>query len=128
MSDSPAQKLYLILSRGQWDADKSKAEIQAAIDAFYLWHEAMVIAGRFGSGHRLAIEAKLVSSLGIMDGPFTESKEVIGGYWLAMADTLEEAAALAAQNPCIACGLAFEIRPVELERASAYRSSNEMRN
>ena len=30
---------YLVLSRGQWDADKSNEEIQGAIDAFYVWYE-----------------------------------------------------------------------------------------
>jgi hypothetical protein len=116
---------FLLLSRGQWDPRKSKVDIQAAIDAFYAWHAQLTSAGKFKTGHRLSIESKLVSQLGITDGPFTESKEVIGGYWFIVADSLEEAAALAAQNPCLACGLSYEIRPLELEAASAYRLSNE---
>jgi hypothetical protein len=114
-----------LLSRGQWDPKKSKADIQAAIDSFYAWHEQMVAAGKFLPGHRLAIEGKLVSQLGITDGPFTESKEVIGGYWFILASSLDEAANYALDNPCIACGLSFEIRPLELEPASAYRASSE---
>jgi hypothetical protein len=60
-----------------------------------------------------------------MDGPFAEAKEVIGGYWFFLAGSLDEAAALAAENPCLACGLAFEIRPIESERASAFKVTNE---
>ena|SRR6478752_3213344 len=116
---------YLLLSRGQWDAGKSPEEIQAAIDAFYAWHAQLVAQGRFRSGQRLATAAKLVTRTGIMDGPFTEAKEVIGGYWFVLAGSLEEAARIVADNPCLACGLAFEIRPIEAERASAYRESNE---
>jgi len=116
---------YLLLSRGQWDAGKSPEEIQAAIDAFYAWHAQLVAQGRFRSGQRLATAAKLVMRTGIMDGPFTEAKEVIGGYWFVLATSLEEAARIVADNPCLACGLAFEIRPIEAERASAYRESNE---
>lgn len=116
---------YLLLSRGHWDADKSPEEIQAAIDAFYAWHAQLVAQGRFKSGKRLATAAKLVTRAGIIDGPFTEAKEVVGGYWFVLAGSLEEAARIVADNPCLACGLAFEIRPIEAEQASAYRETNE---
>jgi len=116
---------FLLLSRGQWDADKSPQEIQAAIDAFYAWHARLVSEGRFKPGQRLAKGAKLVTRAGTLDGPFTESKEIIGGYWFVLAPNLEEAARIAADNPCLACGLAFEIRPIEAEQASAYREGNE---
>ena len=38
---------------------------------------------------------------------------------------LEEAAKIAAGNPCLNCGLFFEIRPIELARASAYAITTE---
>lgn len=118
-------KEYLLLSRGRWDAEKSTEQIQAAIDDFYAWYERMVSEGKLKPGRRLATGGKLVSRLGITDGPFAETKEVIGGYWFILAHSLQEAAAIAAQNPCLACGLSYEIRPIELERASAYRESSE---
>jgi hypothetical protein len=116
---------YLLLSRGHWDAARSPEEIQAAIDAFYAWHAKLVAEGKFRPGQRLAKDAKLVTRSGILDGPFTEAKEVVGGYWFVLAGSLEEAARIAADNPCLACGLALEIRPIEPEQASAYRESNE---
>ena len=125
MSESEERHDYLLLSRGQWDPSRSKEEIQAAIDSFYDWYERLVAQGRFKRGHRLATGCKRVARSGITDGPFTEAKEIIGGYWFIVAGSLEEAAAIAAQNPCLACGLNYEIRPIELERASAYRAANE---
>lgn len=126
MSDSlSSKKQYLLLSRGQWKPEISKADIQAAIDSFYAWHKQLVTEGKLLPGHRLKVEGKLVSQLGITDGPFTESKEVLGGYWFVLADSLEEAAKIAADNPCLACGLSYEIRELELEQASAYKASNE---
>jgi hypothetical protein len=125
MSTTSSTNEYLLLSRGQWDADKSPEEIQAAIDAFYAWHARLVAEGRFKPGQRLATAAKLVTRSGIVDGPFTEAKEVVGGYWFVLAGSLEAAARIAADNPCLACGLAFEIRPIETEQASAYRETNE---
>jgi hypothetical protein len=125
MSDSTPKNEYLLLSRGKWDPTKSNEEIQAAINSFYAWYEQLVAEGTFKPGQRLAVECKLVTPTGVIDGPFAESKEVIGGYWFIVAGSLAEAASIAANNPCIACGLSFEIRPIELERASAYRESNE---
>jgi hypothetical protein len=125
MSDSSPTNEYLLLSRGHWDANKSKEEIQAAIDQFYIWHERLVAEGKFKVGYRLATDSKLVASTGITDGPFTETKEVVGGYWFVVASSLQEAAAIAAKSPCLACGLFYEIRPIDPERGSAYRESSE---
>ncbi len=122
---SGAAREFFVLSRGKWDADVTPDQIQRAIDAFYQWRDRLVEAGRMKPGQRLSTEGKVVSRLGVMDGPFAETREVIGGYWILIADSLDAAAALAAQNPCIACGLSFEVRPVEHERASAYRVTNE---
>jgi hypothetical protein len=116
---------FLVISRGQWDRDKSPEEIQQAIDAFYVWIDGLIQEGRMKPGQRLATKGVVVSKAGMTDGPFSEAKEIVGGYWFFMADSLEEAARLAAQNPCLACGLTYEVRPIELERASAYKVTNE---
>ena len=125
MSDPSSTQEFLLLSRGQWDAERSPNEIQAAIDDFYAWHARLVAEGKFRPGQRLAREAKLVTRAGITDGPFTETKEVVGGYWFVRAASLQEAARIVADNPCLACGLVFELRPIENEKASAYRESTE---
>ncbi|HVE17016.1 MAG TPA: YciI family protein, partial [Chthoniobacterales bacterium] len=59
------------------------------------------------------------------DGPFGESKEVVGGYWFILASSLQEAAEIAQGNPCLEYGLFYEIRPLALERASAFVVTNE---
>ena len=61
----------------------------------------------------------------VTHGPFAESKEVIGGYWIIVAESLAAAAAIASENPVLPHGLNFEIRPLESERGSAYRHTNE---
>ena len=117
---------YLVLSRGQWDKDASKEEIEAAIVKFYDWLQRNVEAGKMKAGSRLGRERALVSKGGVVtDGAFGETKEVVGGYWFIVAESLSEAAGLAAQNPCAQYGLTYEIRPLEAERASAYRVANE---
>jgi hypothetical protein len=120
------QHQFLLLSRGQWDRNSDKADIEAAIGKFYAWYETNIAAGRFKPGSRLTMDAALVTRDGIRtDGPFAEGKEVIGGYWIIVAESLAAAAALAAESAVLAHGIRYEIRPLESERGSAYRHTNE---
>ena len=70
-------------------------------------------------GQRLKYEGRTVVRQNVItDGPFGESKEVIGGYWFILANNLDEAAQIAKDNPCLNRGLFFEIRPIDPERAT----------
>lgn len=126
MNQNDSASEYLVISRGQWDADADAADIQAAIDAFYLWLDRLIDEGRMKTGQRLATGGATVSRNKIVtDGPFGEAKEVIGGYWFILARSLEEAAQIAAENPCMQYGLFYEIRPIDPQRGSAYAVTNE---
>ena len=46
------------------------------------------------------------------DGPFVETKETLGGYYLVDADNLDEAIALASKMPIFETGGGVEIRPL----------------
>ena len=116
---------YLLISRGQWDEGADKDAVQDTIDRFYAWYEEGLAQGRLKPGSRLANRGKLVSRTAVTDGPFSESKELIGGYWFVLADTLEEAAAIAAENPCLAFGLTLEVRALDPARSSAAMVTNE---
>jgi hypothetical protein len=125
MSKQTSLSEYLVLSRGQWDKDAARADIQDAIDRFYAWYDRLVSGGRIAPGHRLAREGKVVSRQATRDGPFAEAKEVIGGYWFILADSLDEAARIVSENPCLAYGLVCEVRPIDPARGSAYALTNE---
>jgi hypothetical protein len=126
MNETVSSPEYLVISRGQWDADASPEQIQTAIDQFYVWLDRMVGEKKMRTGQRLAMHGKTVSRNGVVtDGPFGESKEVIGGYWFILAGSLDEAAKFAAGNPCLQYGLRFEIRPIDPEQASAFKEASE---
>jgi hypothetical protein len=119
MSGRPSPGEYLVISRGQWDSTLSRDEIQSTIHEFYTWLERLVDEGKMRRGQRLTYEGKTITRKNVItDGPFGESKEVIGGYWFILADTLEEAAQIATGNPCLNCGLSFEIRPIDPQPAT----------
>jgi hypothetical protein len=119
MIEQPSLSEYLVISRGQWDESCSPDEIQNAIDQFYIWLERLVSEGKMKRGQRLKHEGKTVARQNaITDGPFGESKEVIGGYWSIAAHNLDEAAQIAKGNPCLDYGLVLEIRPIDPQRAT----------
>ena len=119
------QSDYLLISRGQWDETASPQDVQAAIDRFYAWYERGLADGVLKPGSRLEMRGKRATRDGITDGPFAEAKELVGGYWFIVADSLEDAARIASQNPCLAFGLEVEIRPLEAARARADEVTNE---
>ncbi|HEY1650543.1 MAG TPA: YciI family protein [Acidimicrobiales bacterium] len=83
-------------------------ELNAELQATGVW----VFAG----GLQPASSATVVRDEGgevvVTDGPFTESKEQIGGFWIIEVDDLDAALAWAAKATR-ACGDAVEIRPFQ---------------
>ena len=119
MSEQPSPAKFLVIARGQWDEALTRDEKQGAIDKFYVWLDRLVDEGKMKRGQRLTYEGKtIVKKNVITDGPFGESKEVIGGNWLILANSLDEAAQIAKGNPCLDYGMFFEIRPIDPEPAT----------
>jgi hypothetical protein len=48
----------------------------------------------------------------VTDGPFADTKEVFGGYYVYEADNLDQATEMAARIPALRLGGTVEIRPV----------------
>ncbi len=48
----------------------------------------------------------------VTDGPFADTKEVFGGFYLFEAGDLDEATAMAARIPTVRRGGSVEVRPV----------------
>ena len=119
MSERTPSAEYLVIARGQWDKTLSRDQIQDVIDQFYTWLDRLVDEGKMRRGQRLTYEGKTVGRQNVItDGPFGESKEVIGGYWFILANNLDEAARIAKGNPCLDCGLFLEIRSIDPQRAT----------
>lgn len=63
----------------------------------------------------------------ITDGPFAETKEILGGYYLILAESREQAVQVAAQQPGARVG-SVEVRPIfDLSRLRTSSEQNGMR-
>jgi hypothetical protein len=93
-------------------------EMQQAFERTAVLNEEMQAEGAwvFGGGLFPASTATVVEAEGdgflVTDGPFTESKEHIGGFWVIEAEDLDEALAWA-KRATLACGERVEVRPFQ---------------
>jgi hypothetical protein len=79
------------------------------------WYEKWGATGKLSAGHQLQgpDTAKTVRASGVTDGPFIETKEVLGGYSLIDADSMDEAVDIAKTWPGVDRGwITVELRPV----------------
>jgi hypothetical protein len=54
----------------------------------------------------------LVTTSGATDGPFVEAKEIVGGYMLVSADSVDRAMQVASEMPMLMQGGSIEIREI----------------
>src|SRR5213596_3007442 len=101
------QNGYMLLFRGNdWTKSLSPEEKQKVTD------QCKAIAG-----NPLEPEGKIVSGKNrvVSDGPFAESKEAIGGYFLLDVASFDDALAIARECPGLPYGVQVEVRPVAAE-------------
>jgi len=94
-------------------AHLSAEERQQLITRWNAWYDDLAAAGKALDGTPLELETRIVAGPRgerVVDGPFAEAKEAIGGYvMLAVAD-LDEATAIAQRHPGLPYGLVIEVR------------------
>lgn len=106
---------FMFLMRGaDWGGGMTPDEIADGLKAMFSWIEDMRDQGHILGGDPLTDQGTVVTHKAgsVVDGPFVESKEAVGGYLLLRAETFEEACALARQCPVLQYGLQIEVRRV----------------
>ena len=119
MSAQTTKSEYMLLFRGNdWHKGLSPEEMQEVASQWMAWFNRLTAQGKAKAGNPLEREGKIVSGKNgrvVADGPFAESKEAIGGYFLLQVNSLDEAVAIAKDCPGLAYGAVVEVRPVAEE-------------
>lgn len=113
-----ATKYVLLLGGADLDKRTSNAELAPKMfEQFTSWLLAMRERGQYVGSHKLQDRtgARLTVRGGqVVEGPFMETKEAIGGVFLVEAGSLEEAIAIARSCPTLSLQNGFvEVRVVE---------------
>jgi len=113
-----AQYMLLLHDSPQDFADVSLEDMQGIIAEYTAWREKLASEGRLVDGKKLADEGgKALSmkngSVSVVDGPYSEAKEVLGGYFTIEAADYDEAVAISQDCPHLKYGERIELRAVD---------------
>ncbi len=109
-----SKKTYLCIQRSQSGKceNLSPAQMEEMFAKFNAWKNKCQ-DNIVDMGGKLTSAGKIVTSEGATDGPFTEAKEVIGGYMIVSATSLAEAIQVAQESPGVAMpGSSIEVREI----------------
>ena len=113
----PEKSQFLLLFRhSQSEAEPSPEEMQKIFGKWMEWMKGMKAQGIYVGGDRLDDAGKVVKEprgVSMTDGPYAESKEILGGYIVVEADSLDRAAVIAQGCPGLGYGTVVEVRPIE---------------
>ena len=108
----------MLIFRGtDWYKGLSPEQMQQIADTWMAWFNRLKDEGKCIAGNPLEREGKIVAgkSRAVSDGPFAESKETIGGYFLLDVASFDDAVAIAQECPGLPYGVQVEVRPVAAE-------------
>jgi len=105
---------------------------QAHMQKWFDWVQKLTAEKRYVAGEALLPGGKTISGAKkvVTDGPFAESKEVVGGFFVVLAKNLAEATEMAKECPDYALNGIVEVREVmkfdnmETESSSKLEAQN----
>ena len=112
---------YLLLcciDEKAWDALPA-TERDRVMQRYDEWSQEVVRSGHFRAGGKLQSTATATTvrekngKRFVLDGPFAETREQVGGYHLVECKDLDEAISIAGRIPTLRVGGAVEVRPLE---------------
>jgi hypothetical protein len=110
---------YLLLiygSEASWDT-KNEADRNAILKEYGEFTASIARSGHYKGGNELNVTSTATTvrvrdkKRLVTDGPFAETKEQLGGYYLIDAKDLDDAIAVAARIPSARWG-SIEVRPI----------------
>lgn len=98
------------------NTDLSADEIQKVIAEYVAWRRA--IANQVVDGQKLTDEGGRIltgqaAALRVVDGPYSEAKEVLGGFFVISAGNYDEAVKIASSCPHLKYGRRIEVRQID---------------
>jgi hypothetical protein len=107
-------KNFLLVFKGGIDPGKNPAAYESNMSLWNQWIGSLAAEGKVVGAERLASDGILIKgkSKQVVDGPYTESKDMIGGYLLINAPDQKTACDIAMGCPIYENDGAVEVREV----------------
>jgi hypothetical protein len=110
-------QFMLFIRNGEEPNELSPEQIQQAIQRFSGWARTLREQGKLVAAEKLKDNEGLLlrarNGQIVVDGPFAETKETIGGYFIVEAGNLDEAVEITKECPALSNGGIVELREIE---------------
>ena len=109
--------LMVYLDRKRWSSLSSDERNQVHADCT-VWHDDLTQRGISKGAMALQPPATATTvkeesgSIRVLDGPYAETKEILGGFEIVDCKDLDEAIAIAKRFPALRAGSLMEVRPL----------------
>lgn len=110
---------YMLLIYGPAEGDWSEEAVQAEMNSYWDYEKAVAEAGVILGSEALqgidtatTVEVRADGERVVTDGPYAETREVLGGYYLLDVPDLDAALDWAARCPGSHNGNRIEVRPI----------------
>ncbi len=106
---------FMMIFRNEYNPSvkPTPEQMQASIKQWQDWIGGIAAQGKFLSTNRLSSAGKILKPNNVVvDGPYAEVKEIIGGYIIVKATNIDEAMKLAEGCPILDIGGHVEVRTV----------------
>jgi hypothetical protein len=114
--EAGAMKYVMLIFNTEAAGQLSPEEYQAWSSEIFGWYEKQSATGKLPDGGAQLQgpeTARTLRATGVTDGPFMETKEVLGGYSVLDTDSYDEAVEISKTWPGVDRGLiTIELRPV----------------
>lgn len=115
---SPVASPYLLLFRNAGEESHrhlTSTEREALTRQWNDWYASLAAQGKVHDARPLALNGRVITGERgerVVDGPYAEAKEAVGGFFIIHASDLDEATAIAKGCPGLPIGLSVEVRPI----------------
>ena len=106
---------FMLIFQGPVPTEQSPEHMQEHMGKWMAWIDKLAKKEQYVSGEPLLPGGKLVSGKNgksVTDGPYTEGKEIVGGYFLIKAKDLAEAVDISKDCPSFDHGGFVQVRQV----------------
>jgi hypothetical protein len=106
--------MFIFLGADDQQTGRSPEQAQAQMQKWFTWINELKAKDLYLEGKPLIPAGKTVKGKKpvVTDGPFAETKELVGGYFVVKAASIEEAAELAKGFPDFELGGSVQVREV----------------
>ena len=105
---------FMLIFQGSMSRNESPEQFQKIMEKWMAWIKKLRNSEQYVSGEPLLPGGKLILKKGgpATDGPYTEGKEVVGGYFIIRANDYDEAVKICDDYPGFDYGGSVQVRQV----------------